>query len=189
MSTILREYRKKKKITISDLAEKTGLSTGYISQLERGLVEPSLASLRKIADVLEVSLFSLLEEKPSDTIIVMKSEDQLILQNKEKTILYELLTPLPTDSFVPKSLIIKFTLQPHAQLSNQVLSHPSEELVTMLCGDMVLSIGDETVTLHPGDSGVIRKDLPHNFYNETDLPVVGISVLTPAVWNLNVNAK
>lgn len=189
MSTVLRDYRKKKKITISDLAQKTGLSTGYISQLERGLVEPSLTSLRKIAEVLEVSLFSLLEEKASSDIIVIKSDDQLILQNKEKTILYEFLTPLPTDSFVPKSVIVKFTLQPHAQLSDRALNHSSEELVTILCGDMLLTIGDKTVTLHPGDSGVIRKDLPHNFCNETDLPVVGISVLTPAVWSFHVNKK
>ena len=45
----IRKLRKEKKLTLKDIAEATGLSIGYISQLERGAVEPSLASLRKVS--------------------------------------------------------------------------------------------------------------------------------------------
>ena len=39
----IRKYRKKLNLTIKDLAERTGLSIGYISQLERDEAEPSLS--------------------------------------------------------------------------------------------------------------------------------------------------
>ncbi|MFR2692694.1 MAG: helix-turn-helix domain-containing protein [Enterocloster bolteae] len=48
----IRKLRKEKKLTLKDIAEATGLSIGYISQLERGAVEPSLASLRKVSEFL-----------------------------------------------------------------------------------------------------------------------------------------
>ena len=48
----IRKLRKEKKLTLKDIAEATGLSIGYISQLERGAVEPSLSSLRKVSEFL-----------------------------------------------------------------------------------------------------------------------------------------
>ena len=46
LGTNIREYRKNKKLTIKELSERTGLSIGYISQVEREEAEPSLSSLR-----------------------------------------------------------------------------------------------------------------------------------------------
>ena len=58
----IRKYRKKLNLTIKDLAERTGLSIGYISQLERDEAEPSLSSLRKIAKEFDVPIYVLIEE-------------------------------------------------------------------------------------------------------------------------------
>lgn len=41
----IREYRKKRKLTIKELAELSGMSISYISQIERGEIDPSLSSL------------------------------------------------------------------------------------------------------------------------------------------------
>lgn len=45
----VRNIRKKRGITLKELAEKTGLSIGYISQIERNLTDPSLSTLRKLS--------------------------------------------------------------------------------------------------------------------------------------------
>ncbi len=178
----MRRYRKDRNITISQLAAMTDLSIGYISQIERSLVEPSLSTLRKIADALGVSVLLLIDEERTSEISVIRADEHLILRNKEGTVLYEIMTPLPNETFIPKSLIIRFTLQPHSRLSDELLSHPSEELVTILEGWMVLCVGDQETSLHPGDSYVIRSDLPHNFRNDSDEPLVGLSCITPPVW-------
>ena len=49
----IRTLRQAKGLTLKQLADKTQTTAGYISQLERGLVDPSLSTLRKIAAVLD----------------------------------------------------------------------------------------------------------------------------------------
>ena len=50
----IRTFRKERQLTIQDLAQKTGLSVSYISQVETEKVSPSIATLKKIGAVLEV---------------------------------------------------------------------------------------------------------------------------------------
>ena len=55
----VKEYRKLKKITQEKLSEIIGVDNGYISKLEVGQNFPSLKTLEKIADVLDVDLYKL----------------------------------------------------------------------------------------------------------------------------------
>ena len=52
----VRNIRKKRGITLKELAEKTGLSIGYISQIERDLTDPSLSTLRKLSAALDIQI-------------------------------------------------------------------------------------------------------------------------------------
>ena len=58
----IREFRKSQKMTIKALAELSGMSISYISQIERGEIDPSLSSLRKIAAGLQVPMYMLLDD-------------------------------------------------------------------------------------------------------------------------------
>ena len=51
----IREARKKKGMTLKQVADATGYTIGHISQIERNLKSPSLSALRKIAACLECS--------------------------------------------------------------------------------------------------------------------------------------
>ena len=53
----VRNIRKKRGITLKELAEKTGLSIGYISQIERDLTDPSLSTLRKLSAALDIPTY------------------------------------------------------------------------------------------------------------------------------------
>ncbi len=53
----VRKIRKKRGITLKELAEKTGLSIGYISQIERNLTDPSLSTLRKLSAALDIPTY------------------------------------------------------------------------------------------------------------------------------------
>ena len=50
----IREFRKRRNLTIKELSSLSGMSISYISQVERGEIDPSLSSLRKIAAVFQV---------------------------------------------------------------------------------------------------------------------------------------
>lgn len=58
----IRSVRKSKGFKLGDLAEITDLSSSYISQLERGLIEPSLTSLRKISNALNIPIYLLMDD-------------------------------------------------------------------------------------------------------------------------------
>ena len=58
----IRNYRKERNLTIKELAAMTGMSISYISQVERGELDPSLSSLRKIASVLQLPIYLLLDD-------------------------------------------------------------------------------------------------------------------------------
>ena len=70
----VRENRKSKKYTLEQLAEASGLTASYISQMERNLTEPSISSLRKIAQVLQVPISSFLEEDQAHTQLIRKQK-------------------------------------------------------------------------------------------------------------------
>ena len=55
----IKKYRKEKKYTLKNLSEQTGLSIGFLSQLERGITTIAIDSLANVADVLGVEMISL----------------------------------------------------------------------------------------------------------------------------------
>ena len=62
----LAEIRRKKKMSQFDLAEKAGVSQACVSQVERGIKNPTLGTLRKISAALGVSIKTLIDDnKPS----------------------------------------------------------------------------------------------------------------------------
>ena len=60
--SVIRRMRKSQNLILSDLGEKTGLSISFISQIERGIINPSIISLRKIALALGTTLILFFEE-------------------------------------------------------------------------------------------------------------------------------
>lgn len=61
LGALIRAQRSAAGLSLRDLAERTSISNAYLSQIERGLHEPSLTVLRAVADALGLPLASLLE--------------------------------------------------------------------------------------------------------------------------------
>ena len=59
---IIRAERLKRRLTLEQFAERTGLSKSFLSQIERGLAQPSVSSLKKIASQFGISVVQLFEE-------------------------------------------------------------------------------------------------------------------------------
>ncbi|WVP64050.1 cupin domain-containing protein [[Clostridium] symbiosum] len=95
---------------------------------------------------------------------------------------YEFLTPLPSPGFIPKTLMIKATLEPNSKDSELPVVHHSEETILILKGTLNVEIGDSVTVLHEGDTIIIEEDLPHTCMNQTDGYVEVISTITPPVW-------
>lgn len=177
----IRKLRKEKNITLKELAEKTELSIGYISQIERNLTDPSLSTLRKISGALDVPTYLFMCNNEESSLTTRK-ENVIILSQPNSNIIYHLQTPMPNDEFTPKSLVIRFELKGHSQDGESPVIHPSEEIIMVEKGTIDVVIGNEIITLNSGDSTLIRSNLPHTVINKSDETAVGISIFTPAIW-------
>ena len=177
----IRSIRKRQEITLKELAEKTGLSIGYISQIERSLTDPSLSTLRKISGALGVPTYLFLGDEPHGS-LTLRKEEMIQLSQPNSNVRYQIMSPMPTGEFEPQSLVARFELAPRSVDGELPVIHPSEELVLLERGTLDVIINGHSVRLEAGDTTLIRSNLPHIFSNPTDEIAMGYSILTPAVW-------
>lgn len=178
----IREYRKKRKLTIKELAELSGMSISYISQIERGEIDPSLSSLRKIAGAFHVPLYMLLDDVEVMGNLTLRKEQQIITYSEDHTVTYHFLTPLPSPAYSPEAMLMAFEVAPHSQDSATPIHHYSEEMIYVTEGELTVQIGETDIVLGEGDTTVIQKDLPHICKNTKDRAAKGISCISPPVW-------
>src|SRR5699024_2301213 len=69
--------RKQSGMTLKDLSEKTGLSVGFLSQIERGNSNLAISSLKKIADAFNVNVSEFFQDKINYTYVTRKDEQQV----------------------------------------------------------------------------------------------------------------
>lgn len=177
----IRHIRKANKLTLQEIADKTALSVGFISQVERGTTEPSLSALRKIADALNVSLYMLLEQEHTDAMLV-KGSHRAIIRLPNSSIEYEVVSPMANENYLPSSMVVQFEIAPGGCDSEEFLHHSSEEIVVVLEGALDIDVGGVVSHMETGDSLLIKPNTPHRTENHGAVPVKGYCILTPMSW-------
>jgi transcriptional regulator with XRE-family HTH domain len=160
------DFRRLKGITIRDFSEMTGLSTSLISQLERGMGNPSLNALEAIADALGIPMFSLfMGEIDNASLILRREERKKVFDSDSKHILYDILTPSPIKSSLD---LLLMNLTPKAETAGGFSTHAGEEIAFILEGEVFIMLEDEKFLLREGDTARILPTTRHKFINETD---------------------
>jgi transcriptional regulator with XRE-family HTH domain len=144
----IRAARQAQKLTISELAKATGFSSGYISSVERGLVNPSLSALVRLTSVLDVDPGFLFKGiGPSNqTVPIVKENERLTLVYPASNIYYELLTKNLTTKKVE---FLRIIIPPGKSSGPKPLIHEGEEYGLILKGNMELTLGDVTYKMGP----------------------------------------
>jgi transcriptional regulator with XRE-family HTH domain len=171
----IRELRTGRGMTLTALARATGLSAGLISQVERGLTDPSLETLRRIARTLDVPLFSLFREADDDSdALVVRRDRRMQVSSPHGGITYQRLSPGSG-----RLELLEGSLEPGAASSPTPWSHPSEECVTVQQGRLLLEVGTQRYELDAGDSCYFDSRSPHRYVNPTTQPTVFLVAVTP----------
>lgn len=171
----IRNKRSEKNMSLKELAEKIDLTASFLSQIERDLAEPSITSLRKIANALDVPIFYFLMTDEDSSPVVRKNERKT-LRFPESHLEYELLTP---DVSRMMEVFIA-TLDPETDGVGELEStHPGEECILILEGKMEITVGEETYILEEGDSIYYFASLPHTVRNAGKKKLVFLSAITP----------
>lgn len=180
VGTRLRMRRLARRLTLQDLAEKSGLSVGLLSQIERCMTTPSLRSLRQISTALEMPLGWLFEPapNPSDDLIV-RAGNRRRMDLGPGAMVKELMSP---DSVLDIQ-IIRIIIQPGGSSGDNSLHNPiGAKCGTVVTGQLGLEISGKEYVLAPGDSFAFRADNLHRFWCVGEEPVDLIWVVTPALY-------
>ncbi|OEH84270.1 MerR family transcriptional regulator [Desulfuribacillus stibiiarsenatis] len=170
----IRTKRKELNMSIKEVADKTGLTSGFISQVERDLADPSITSLRRIAEALEVPIFYFLMETKEQNPVVRKHERKK-LNFPSSHLTYELLTP----DLNRQMEMFMARLEPGAVTCEEPLSHPGEEGIVVMQGKMKITIGNDEYVLDEGDSIYYLSSIPHKIESTGTEDLLFISSVTP----------
>ena len=171
----IRQLRTDRGMTIAQLADAADVSRALISQVERGLTDPSLATLRQIARVLSVPLFDLFESSPTPSPVTV------IRRGEESTIT----SPNGDVSYARKSAadgqveVLRGELRPGGVSHTEPWSHPAEECVIVVAGGLLVEVDGTAHRLGAGDSCYFDSRLPHRLVNDTDRPTEFLVAVTP----------
>ena len=170
------EYRKAKDFSIRDLAKLTDVTPSLLSQIERGLANPSLNTLKTIAKALEAPLFTFFTTPVNTKELIIKADKRkkMILPGNENVV-YELLSPDLNGSI--EFALMKLT--PHSHSSKELMEHDGEEAAFVLDGQIKLYLDDNIAILSSGDSVRIPGGTKHKWENPYDSDTSIIFAITP----------
>lgn len=176
VGTKLNDARVHKGMSIHDLAKISEVSSGMISQIERGLANPSINTIAKLASALDLQLGLFFEEKPQtvEELIVRKDQRRRI-RIQDPDFIYELLVPDLNHSLE----FVWVESSPGSSTEESPFSHVGEECGLVLQGTLEVHLGDETHILHPGDSIIFDSKTPHWYRNPGPDRVLSVWAITP----------
>ncbi|MEK7328667.1 MAG: cupin domain-containing protein [Chloroflexota bacterium] len=171
----IRRTRKRRGLTIQQVAKLSGLSISFISQLERDLLSPSVNSLQKISRALGIQIGGFFEGQGNTGRVVRADErPRLIYPNRNEE--EYLLTPVRSK----KLQVLYYRLKPGATSGDTPYSHDSdEECGVVLRGSLEVSVNGEVYILNSGDAITFDSHLPHTWRNVGNEECEALWVVTP----------
>lgn len=176
----LKDIRQKRGFTLAQVSQASGYTASFLSQIERGLKEPSLTALRKLSDVYSVQLVSLFmedeneeeqssvnaEKRPNRSVYVIRKDKRKEITIPKVFTTCEFITPMKTASEDQHGLsgyIVK--LMPGCWISEKQINHATDESTYVISGTMKAVVGKELHYLNEGDSIYIEANVAHNLQN------------------------
>lgn len=155
----LKTLRTARKVTIKALAEATGLSVGFISNIERDVNNPTINSLMKICSALEVDLQTFFSLPDAESVVMQKKDRQPLHPMEQPTIVW--MHAKNSNQLQPSFI----TMEPGASYGDCPSGHEDEEICYILQGRVEFLLGGESYLLEEGDCIYIHSYVSHSIIN------------------------
>lgn len=171
----IRALRQSRRLTLRELAARAGVTESFLSQVEREVTAPSIASVQRIARALDLSIAQLFAEEPTSGRVVRREARRRIAYPGLKAV-----DEFLTSNMAGRLQVILSTIEPGGGTGEEPYTHDSdEEVVVVLEGVLDLWVSDEHHVLREGDAITFASRLPHWNMNLGDEAVVVLFCLTP----------
>lgn len=173
----IRDLRHRRGLTVQQLADASGLSKGFISQVENSRTSPSLATLNDLAVALQTSVAYLVVEEDQMPCVI-RAKQRARVRVGGNTSLVEVLSAHPKRNLE----LLMAELPPGLSAGDKLHYHHGEEIVVCMEGRVRLTCGSHTVVLDAGDSCHYDGRVPHAVENCGDGVARVLIAITPAAF-------
>ena len=157
----MKSLRLSKNMTIKKLSAKTGLSVGFISNVERDVNSPTISSLQKICRALDTDIGDFFTNINNSGIVLHRRHRQLLQTDAQGKFKVEIFS-LPHKKLQPSCIDIL----PGGQYGDSTMCHEDEEICLILEGGVRFVAGDNEYMLEEGDCIYVESLVPHCLFNE-----------------------
>jgi transcriptional regulator with XRE-family HTH domain len=171
----IRAAREARGASLRSVAATAGVSESFLSQVERGVASPSVASLRAIAGALDTSIAAFFEEGGDISGTLVRAADRRTLSYPGRRIEDMLVTPRTSKHLQ----VIWSHVGPDSGAAEPYTHESDEECVIVMRGRLDVWVDGERFAMEEGDSLVFESRRPHRSWNPTDDEVEVLWILTP----------
>jgi transcriptional regulator with XRE-family HTH domain len=174
----IKALRLAQNLTLQQVASKAKCTAAHLSQIEHDKASPSIATLKKIATVLEariVDFFS--EETEDDPVVLDPSQWVKVSLPRWKANIKQMVRMVKHRRMQPFYTVI----QPGGG-TREDYHHVGEEFGLVLEGELTLRLGDDIYQVPAGSSFYYSSTQPHAWTNEAKEPCRVVWVVTPPSW-------
>ncbi len=173
----IKQLRMKNGLTLEELASRSELSKGFLSQLERNLTSPSITTLEDITEVLGISLADFFKDD-KDERVVFKKSDYYIDMKDDATITW--LVPMAQKNMMEPIL---YRLMPKGE-TFEVKPHDGEEFGYVLKGkiQIINHLNDTNINVRKGETFYLNGNEEHYIKNNSGDEAIFIWISTPPIF-------
>lgn len=169
----IRDLRNTNGLTQQELADRTELTKGYISQLERGQVTPSVVTLLDLIECLGTNPSDFFKEGQEER-FVFREEDYFKKKDGAGNVIRWLVPSAQNNRMEPLLMVV----EPHAGLAEDK-PHDGEEFGYVIAGKILLHLNGNPYEIEQGQSFYYPADRIHHIENPGDTPAVFLWISTP----------
>ena len=170
----LRELRQERGMSMRSLARASGLSTNALSMIERARTSPSVSTLYKLSEAMEVPITAFFRVEPDrKPLVFCRASDRSRVGLEQG--LWE---GLGGESFSGRVEPFMLTLDPGAGSGSYHMLHTGHEFVLCLAGQLEYSVEEQVFVLNPGDSLLFAAQMRHSWRNPGDSTTQAVIVLS-----------
>lgn len=160
----LKKLRTQRNLTLGQLSSVCNISKAMLAEIEKGNSNPTINTILKIANGLNVPYTSLMEEIENNTTLVLKND---AIMQSEETKHYRIYCYFKTDH--TRNFEI-FYAELDGKSSNASIGHSpkSQEFIFVMSGELVIEVGGESFTMTERDALTFASSREHVYLNNRE---------------------
>ncbi|KKF00146.1 cupin domain-containing protein [Mycolicibacterium obuense] len=170
----IRQFRLARQLTLRDLADRARISAGFLSQVERGQVNASVGTLRRLSEELGVTLPDLFTDEEVGELRILRKADRPVIEVSDLSAKY-LLSQKPLRNLE----LYAGEMAPGASAGEAYVHGDAQEILIVIAGSPTLELDGRTYVLQTGDSAEYRTSTPHTLHNHSDAPAEVLWIVSP----------